>query len=158
MKKEQTVHILTLIVDNEFGVLTRITAQIRREGWNIKSLSVAECLDPAISRITLALVCFDATLPSVIHRLSRLACVRSAIPCDLEKHVCRELALLGVKTEQPEALAALIAAQGARTLGEQEGYTLIEATGLPEALDAFVEKIQEIAELIIVRTGPVVLD
>lgn len=153
--KERTAHILTLMVDNEFGVLTRITSQIRREGWNIKSLAVAESADPAISRITVALECFDATLPTVLHRLSRLACVRSVTAYEPERYVCREL--LVAKLDAPEKLEALQETYVFRVIGDTNGAVL-ELAGTPQELDAFVLALEKLGEKNIARTGPITLE
>ena len=112
-------HILTLTVDNEFGVLTRITAQIRREGWNIKSLAAEETADRSISRITLALQCFDSTLPSVVSRLSRLACVRHVSAYDAARCICRELTIARM-ADTPE-MRAVAEQFGAQVIGAEAG-------------------------------------
>lgn len=155
MKRE--AHILTLLVDNEFGVLTRITAQIRREGWNIKSLAVAESMDPAVSRITLALECYDTTLPEVMHRLSRLACVRSVTAYHPEQYVCRELAIVRVLAEGP-AVEETAQRFGARTLTRQAGVTLLELTAEPAELNEFLLALRNLADVSVARTGAITLE
>ena len=112
-------HILTLTVDNEFGVLTRITAQIRREGWNIKSLAAEETADRSISRITLALQCFDSTLPSVVSRLSRLACVRHVSAYDAARCICRELTI--ARTADTPEMRAVAERFGAQVIVAEGG-------------------------------------
>ncbi len=155
--KERTAHILTLKVNNEFGVLTRITAQIRREGWNIKSLAVAESMDPLISRITLALECFDSTLPTVLHRLSRLNCVISVTAFEAETHVCRELAVIRVASSG-ENIDALAKRFGADILKKTD-ETVLELAGTPQELDAFILALEEEqGEVTAARTGPIVLE
>lgn len=88
-----TPHLLMLEVDNEFGVLTRITAQIRREGWNIPGLSVAKLPDGLTARLTLSLLCPQSSAAAVTDRLSRLNCVRSITSCTKSTHAIAELAL-----------------------------------------------------------------
>lgn len=152
---QRTAHILTLMVDNEFGVLTRITSQIRREGWNIKSLAVAESTDTAISRITVALECFDATLPTVLHRLSKLACVRTVTAYEPEQYVCREL--LVAKLGAPEKLEQLREAYAFSVLEGTNGAVL-EFAGTPQELDAFILALEKLGEKNIARTGPITLE
>ncbi|HWR23259.1 MAG TPA: acetolactate synthase small subunit [Feifaniaceae bacterium] len=149
-------HILTLTADNEFGVLTRITAQIRREGWNIKSLSAEETADPSISRITLALQCFDATLPSVAARLSRLACVRHVSAYDEKRCICRELAVARVK-DTPEA-RAVIGRFAAQTISNENGALLVQLAETPKALDAFLEALRGAGEVDSARSGAITLE
>lgn len=157
MRKACTAHILTLIVDNEFGVLTRITAQIRREGWNIQTLDVAECLEPTLSRITLSLECFDTTLPNVIHRLSKLACVRSVTAYDDETQLCWEMMIVGLKAGTKwEDLSGV--AIGGKLLREHNGKFYYECSGTPWELTEAIKILSDGSEVDIVRTGPVVLE
>ncbi len=155
MVKVNQAHILTLMVDNEFGVLTRITAQIRREGWNIKSLAVAESIDPAISRITLALECFDATLPTVLHRLSKLACVRSVTAYDPEKYACRELV---VAILQNNAHIDTLVKQFSCRVLESGEHPVVELVAMPSELDVFILALEAYGEKNIARTGPITLE
>ncbi len=100
-----THHLLTLEVDNEFGVLTRISAQIRREGWNIPGLSVAELPGGLTARLTLSLLCPQSSAAAVTGRLSRLNCVRSIEYCTDSTHSIAELALFACD-DGDEALKA----------------------------------------------------
>ena len=141
----RTPHLLTLIVDNEFGVLTRTTSLIRREGWNIKSLSVAETADNTLSRLTLSLECFDATLASVLNRLGRLDCVHRISACTEQTHILRELALLHVREEGPaEEEGGLRVAPGVYQFAAE-----------PSRLD---EVIRRLSPLEVTRTGVIAMD
>ncbi len=66
---------LDLLVDNEFGVLTRITALVRREGFNIRCLAVDETENPEISRLLICVESMQSAVPRVVVRLNRLGCV-----------------------------------------------------------------------------------
>ncbi|MDR1619142.1 MAG: acetolactate synthase small subunit [Clostridiales bacterium] len=153
----RTAHILTLMVDNEFGVLTRITAQIRREGWNIKSLAVAESMDPHISRITVVLECFDTTLPNVTHRLSKLACVRSVSAFSEELCICRELAVARIEGMDDKA-KAVIETFGAQIIKTDNNAAMVALSETPQALDEFVLAMEGIGHVNIARTGPITLE
>jgi len=155
--KAQSVHILTLLVDNEFGVLTRITGQIRREGWNIKSLAVAETTDEAISRLTLALECFDAKLNDVIQRLSRLDCVRSVTAYKPEEHLCRELLLARVSVLQ-ESVEKLINKYEARVISSEGDSFVIELTAERSKVDSFLHELQKFGSVQAARTGAITLE
>ncbi|NLG36549.1 MAG: ACT domain-containing protein [Clostridiales bacterium] len=76
----KSVKTISLIVDNEFGVLTRITALVRREGFNIISLAVTVTDNPELSRAFIAVECIQSAFPKVLERLRKLACVRTAEP------------------------------------------------------------------------------
>lgn len=149
-------HILTLTVDNEFGVLTRITAQIRREGWNIKSLAAEETADRSISRITLALQCFDSTLPSVVSRLSRLACVRHVSAYDAERCICRELTI--ARTADTPKMRAVAERFGAQVIGTEAGTLLVQLAAEPRTLDELLAALRACGEVASARTGAITLE
>lgn len=67
-----------MLVDNEFGVLTRITAMLRREGFNIKSLAVEVTDNPEISQMLVSVECIQSAVPKVLTRLNKLGCVKKA--------------------------------------------------------------------------------
>ncbi|MEI6100544.1 MAG: ACT domain-containing protein [Eubacteriales bacterium] len=71
-----------MLVDNEFGVLTRITALLRREGFNIMSLAVEVTENPEISQLLVSVECMDTALPRVLGRLNKLGCVKDAVVAD----------------------------------------------------------------------------
>lgn len=144
---------LTLMVDNEFGVLTRVTAMVRREGWNIKSLSVAETANPAVSRLTLCVECVPGTLDHVTARLGRLACVRTLSLYSPATHTGREL-LLARTNADDTALAALVARYDARLLSGG----VLEASGTPEQLDALLAELRDLGPVEAARSGIVTLE
>lgn len=74
--REAMEHVLTLIVDNNMGVLTRITTQIRREGLNIRKLVVEETEDPSVSKLTMTFSCLTGFYGDVLKRFSQMNCVR----------------------------------------------------------------------------------
>ena len=150
--------ILTLLVDNEFGVLTRVSSQIRREGWNIRSLAVAETTDPTISRITLSIECFDMTLPSVLFKLKRMQCVRSVSAYDPELCVCRELAVLRVSNADWEKCDALNARYGVRQLESFDNTRLYEVSVSPEELSEYIDAVQALGTVEAARTGAITLE
>lgn len=98
--------IFTLMVDNEFGVLTRITALIRRAGWNIRSLSVAETELSEISRLTICIECKNNTLEYVREKLIRQSCVREISLFSPGRDVAQELAIVRVTSEAAAGLRA----------------------------------------------------
>jgi acetolactate synthase-1/3 small subunit len=75
---ERSIITINLLVDNEFGVLTRITALVRREGFNIKSLAAEVTEDPRLSQLLISVECLVSALPRVLGRLNKLECVKSA--------------------------------------------------------------------------------
>ena len=64
-----------MLVENEFGVLTRISYTVRRQGFNIRSLAVTETDNPEISKMILSLECLESRYEPILDRLRRLSCV-----------------------------------------------------------------------------------
>lgn len=73
---------LGFLVDNEFGVLTRITALVRREGMNIKSLAVTDTKKPELSHMIISVECIESRLNQIIERLQKLNCIKKVVVLD----------------------------------------------------------------------------
>jgi len=71
-----------LLVDNEFGVLTRITALVRRDGVNIQSLAVTNTKKPELSHMMLSVECIETRLPRLLELLRKLNCVKKVAALD----------------------------------------------------------------------------
>lgn len=155
--KANTSAVFTLLVDNEFGVLTRITALIRRAGWNIRSLAVAETKTPEISRLTICLECRHHTLEQVLQRLGNLACVREISLYEPANQVARELALLHVTAEDETALQALCEKLGATVLEQDGAHVMLAAVCGEGELDAAMPELLAGGLVEIARTGAVSL-
>ena len=156
---QRTVQSLILMVDNEFGVLTRVTALIRRDGWNIKSLVVAETMNPAVSRLTISVECIDSTLPHVLDKLGHLACVRSITAYSKESHISRELVMVTVGCECRE-----LALKAAEDIGVHiivtaaDGSLTLEFSGTPENTESLIAALKPCSIINIARSGIVALE
>ncbi len=93
---------IMLMVDNEFGVLTRITALLRREGFNIASLAVSVTTKPEISRMIISVECIDTAMPKIIERLNKLSCVETATVISGDFHLGEELDIVFSKLSENE--------------------------------------------------------
>lgn len=152
MKVDQT-SVFTLMVDNEFGVLTRITALIRRAGWNIRSLAVAETQTAEISRLTICIECRNNTLEQVLERLGKLACVREISVFSRENQVAQELALVRVRKDDERKLDELCAREGYKTLYEDENERVLAITCEPEQIGSAIRGLRELGAEELARTG-----
>lgn len=154
----RTVQTLILLVDNEFGVLTRVTALVRREGWNIKSLVVAETMNPAVSRLTISVECLDSTLPHVLERLGKFACVRGISAYSEETHISRELVLALVGREGSAAAAETAKAFGARVEELPGGCLTLEYSGKPSQVEELISRLKPFGVENVARSGAVALE
>src|SRR5438309_426131 len=89
-------HTISVLVENEFGVLARVAGLFSGRGFNIKSLTVAETLDPTVSRITLETIGDDQIVEQITKQLNKLVCVIKVIDFQDATHVDREMALTKV--------------------------------------------------------------
>lgn len=152
------VQLLSMNVDNEFGVLTRITALIRREGWNIKSLAVAETVNPSVSCLTVCIECLDAALEHVRIRLGKLDCVHSLMVFDPQKHERIELAVVRVVTRDKCGAKACAEIFGARLFHSHGDRQVFEITKDPVAIDAFIGELAKLGTTGATRSGAVVIE
>lgn len=149
---------LILFVDNEFGVLTRVTALVRREGWNIKSLSVGETQNPAVSRLTLTVECLESTLPRVLERLGKLACVRGISAYAGDTHISRELVMATVGSEAAGQAEQAAAAFGASVIERGPCGLALAFAGEPARAEAFLEALRPFGVRNVARSGVVALE
>jgi len=157
MKGDQ-IYIFTLMVDSEFGVLTRVTALIRRSGWNIRSLAVSETAVLEVSRLTISLECKGITYQTVLDKLGRLDCVREIALFSPDAQATRELAL--VRLERPcssDELTELCAGCMLELLEKTDGTVLFSLAGPPFALDAALDRVKKLGDVDTARTGPIAL-
>lgn len=93
-------HTISVLVENEFGVLARVAGLFSGRGFNIESLTVAETLDPTVSRITLVTRGDDQVLEQVEKQLNKLVPVIKVIDFGDSPHVEREMALVKVTADE----------------------------------------------------------
>ncbi|TMB60373.1 MAG: acetolactate synthase small subunit, partial [Deltaproteobacteria bacterium] len=93
-------HVISILVENEFGVLARVAGLFSGRGFNIESLSVAETLDPTVSRITLVTRGDDQVLEQMEKQLNKLICVIKVGDFTATEHVERELVLIKVRADE----------------------------------------------------------
>lgn len=154
-----TVKTLILHIDNEFGVLARVTDGIRTEGWNIISLVVAETMNPAISRLTISMECKECSLPQLVERLNGLDCVRSVAVFADETHFSRELMLVTIGCAHVEWALQAAEAIGAQVLDQQNcGCLTLEFTGTFEQAENLLAALRPYGIVNVARSGVVTLE
>ena len=148
-------HIISLLMENEAGALSRVAGLFSARGYNIESLSVAPTEDPTLSRMTLVTIGSDEVVEQVTKQLNKLIEVVKIIDLNDGNHIERELMLVKVRAvgsdrEEIKRLAEIF--RGSIIDVTDKSYT-IELTGTSSKLDAFLQAIERSAVLETVRTG-----
>ncbi len=148
-------HIVSLLVENEFGSLSRIAGLFSARGYNIHSLSVAPTVDDSISRMTLVTYCSDTKASQLMKQLDKLVDVISVKDLTDETHIEREMLLLKVKStlKQRDELKRLSDIFRARIIDVTDTTYTIELTGPTEKILAFIDSLGKIKIIEQVRSG-----
>ena len=135
--------VLSILVDNHSGVLTRVASLFGRRGFNIDSLTVSATDDPAISRITIVVHDDAKVLEQIIKQTARLEETREIFPLDTAHSLLRELLLVKVE---------------AKIIDLSIGSMVMELTGEPEKIDGFLDVLSPYKILEMCRTGITALE
>jgi acetolactate synthase-1/3 small subunit len=154
-------HTLGVLVENKFGVLARIAGLFSGRGFNIDSLSVAETLDPTVSRMTIVTRGDEKILEQITKQLNRLVDVIKVIDYtgSDEKYVDREMVLVKVKADpehRAEVLRICDIFRGNVVDVSPKTYT-IEVTGDENKIEALLDLLKPIGIQEVVRTGKVAI-
>jgi acetolactate synthase-1/3 small subunit len=150
-------HVLTIMVDNEPGILAKIAGLFTARGYNIDSLTVADIQeDHAVSRITIVTKGPPHVIDQIMAQLERLVPVHKVIDLtEAGPHVERELALVKVAGRGEHRVEAMRLAEvfRATAIDITTGSFVFEITGAPEKIDSFVHLMGELGLVEVVRTG-----
>lgn len=154
-------HILSVLVDNEPGILARVVGLFSGRGYNIESLTVAEVSDAAhLSRITVVTSGPAQVIDQIKAQLGRLVPVHNVHDLTVEgPHVARELALIKVAGTGEKRVESLRIADifRARAVDSTIESFIFELTGTPEKITAFVELMKPLGLIDVSRTGVVAI-
>ena len=147
--------VLSLLVNNEAGVLTRVSGLFARRGFNISSLSVGETQNPALSRITIQALGDEYVRTQIVHQLRKLHDVKVIENMELEQTVCRELMLIKVSAGSETRSQALEGAGvfRAKVCDLTPTTVTMELTGDTDKLDAFITFLEPFNIIETCRTG-----
>lgn len=152
-------HTISVLVENKSGVLTRVAGLFSGRGFNIESLSVAQTVDPTISRMTIITQGDDQLVEQIVKQLRKLIDVIKVVDLTRENYVNREMALIKVQAEsqqRAEVLRIVNIFRGKVVDVSTTTYT-IEVTGDEEKLQALIDLLSPMGILEIARTGKVAL-
>jgi acetolactate synthase-1/3 small subunit len=151
-------HVISVLLQNEVGALTRMTGLFSSRGYNIDTLNVAPTDDPLVSRVTLAVAGSDAAIAQLNTQLAKLVDVVNIHDMTLGEHFERELAILKVKLsgDGGARIHEIAESFDAEILDDSDVSFTLQLTGLPEVIDRFVIAVGEAGRLAAVaRSGSV---
>ncbi|HZR79642.1 MAG TPA: acetolactate synthase small subunit [Candidatus Binatia bacterium] len=152
-------HTISVLVENEFGVLAKISGLFSGRGFNIESLCVAETTDPTVSRITLVTSGDDRVLEQITKHLNKLVNVIKVCDFGAVGHVERELVLVKVAADprtRGEVLSVVNIFRG-KVVDVADRSYVVEVTGTSDKVRAFIDLLKPFGILELVRTGVVAL-
>ncbi|MBI3756272.1 MAG: acetolactate synthase small subunit [Deltaproteobacteria bacterium] len=152
-------HTISILVDNEFGVLSKVSSLFSGRGFNIESLCVAETLDPKVSRMTIVTTGDDQVVEQITKQLNKLINVIKVSDLTAEEHIERELALIKVNAnadDRAEILSVIDIFRGKVVDVSPTTYS-IEMTGDAEKVNAITELLRPFGIKEIVRTGKIAM-
>ncbi len=146
-----------LIVNNQYGVLNRISGMYHKRGYNIESLTVGATENPKYSRMTIVSKGDDYAKSQVYNQLNKLHDVKMVVLLE-DDAVSLEHLLIKLKSDgQDTDIAALLNAYGAKIMDLAEGYIIVDMTGDSDKIDEFIEKCVPIGILELCRSGAIAL-
>lgn len=147
--------VLSLLVDNTAGVLSRVSGLFSRRGYNIDSVTVGVTENPAYSRMTVAASGDNASLSQIKKQLSKLEDVVDIVELEPGKSVSRELVLVKVKSnnESRQDIISIANIFRANIVDVSKDSLIIELTGATHKCEAFLNLLDGFEIIELVRTG-----
>ena len=157
--EDQRKHTIAVLVENKFGVLSRVAGLFSARGYNIESLSVGETLDPTTSRMTLVVRGDAFIIEQVIKQLHKLIDVIKVTDLSEEDHVEREMLLLKVNAEPTSRAEILRVADifRAKVVDVTPTTYTLEVTGEEGKIEAIIDLLRPFGIQEVVRTGKVAI-
>jgi acetolactate synthase-1/3 small subunit len=152
-------HTISVLVENRFGVLARVSGLFSGRGFNIESLTVGETEDPAVSRMTIVTRGDEKIIEQINKQLNKLVDVIKVRDVTAEDYVDRELMLVKVNAEEKnraEILRMTDIFRGRVVDVAPKTYTL-EVTGSEGKIEAFLEMVKPLGLVEVARTGKIAL-
>jgi acetolactate synthase-1/3 small subunit len=149
-------HIISILLENESGALSRVAGLFSARGYNIESLTVAPTEDPSLSRMTLVTSGSEEIIEQITKQLNKLVEVVKLLDLTEGAHIEREMMMIKVKAEkgQREEIKRLVDIFRGNIIDVTDTSYIVEMTGDSDKLDAFVRAVHEDLVVEVVRTGP----
>lgn len=155
MRTKAMRHIISILLENESGALTRVSGLFSARGYNIESLSVAPTDDFSISRMTVVTTGSKAVVDQIAKQLNKLVDVVKLVDLTESAHIEREMMLVKMRAEglDREEIKRLVDIFRGRIIDVNEKSYTVELTGTTEKLDAFINTLSQGVILEVVRSG-----
>jgi len=149
-------HIISILIENESGALSRVAGLFSARGYNIESLTVAPTEDPSLSRMTLVTRGSENVIEQITKQLNKLIDVVKLIDLAESAHIERELMLVKIRTSEHSRGEIRNVAEifRGKIIDVTPTSYVVEMTGPSEKLDAFVATIDAESIIEVVRSGP----
>lgn len=148
-------HIISILVENEAGALSRVAGLFSARGYNIESLTVAPTEDASLSRMTIVTRGTDSVIEQITKQLNKLVDVVKLMDMTEGPHIEREMLLMKVQAKDAarEEIKRLTDIFRGRIIDVTSASYIIELTGTGEKIDAFIQAVDPALILEVVRSG-----
>jgi acetolactate synthase-1/3 small subunit len=149
-------HIVSILLQNEVGALTRVAGLFSTRGYNIESLNVAPTDDPTVSRLTLVTSGTEAVVQQIVNQSLKLIDVVNVDDMTSDQHIERELLLIKLRAHpnQIDNLRASIKDAGARILSDEAASFTVELTDSESQINRFITAVESCGVVLeVVRSG-----
>jgi acetolactate synthase-1/3 small subunit len=148
-------HIISVLLENESGALSRVSGLFSARGYNIESLTVAPTNDPTLSRMTIVTTGDDRKIDQIEKHLNKLVDVAALQDITIGSHLEREvvLAKLLVKDQQKADLDKIVKAFNASLITVSDSQFIVEMSGSSEKVDELLKSLNGLTVLELARSG-----
>lgn len=152
-------HTISVLVENHFGVLARVSGLFSARGFNIDSLCVGETEDPTVSRMTVVVRGDDAVLEQITKQLNKLVETIEVRDLTREDHVERELVMVkvGANSKKRSEIIEIASIFRAKVVDLNSAAIVAEVTGSVDKVEAFIDMMRPFGILELVRTGAIAI-
>jgi acetolactate synthase-1/3 small subunit len=152
-------HTISVLVENKFGVLSRISGLFSGRGYNIESLSVNKTMDENVSIMTIVTTGDDAVIEQIIKQLRKLVNVLRVRDVSQMEHIEREMLLVKVKTDKStrSEIFNIINTFRAKTVDITNNSLVVEITGVNDKIMAFLKVLEPYGVIEVIRTGAIAI-
>lgn len=152
-------HIISVLLENESGALSRVAGLFSARGYNIESLTVAPTHDETLSRMTIVTVGDDRKIDQIEKQLNKLVDVAALQDITVDQHLEREVILVKAdvsdSTEQKEQLERVVQAFNASLITVSESKFIVEMSGSSDKVDELLRALGSVNLIEVVRSGSI---